>query len=133
MSIYSAIRSILVADSTLVNLVGSKIYPNAAPQGTQSPFVVINVISNLPTNTKAQASTMDRYRIQVSSFSTDFDTCQTVKNRIRVLLENVINTTSSGTTIQVSQFQNEVDGIDQMSTLDGTCYNYSDYFFFVTR
>lgn len=133
MSIYSAIRSILVADSTLVNLVGSKIYPNAAPQGTQSPFVVINVISNLPTNTKAQASTMDRYRIQVSSFSTDFDTCQTVKNRIRVLLENVINTTSSGTTIQVSQFQNEVDGIDQMSTLDGTFYNYSDYFFFVTR
>jgi len=133
MSIYSAIRSILVADATLTSLVGSKIYPNAAPQGTQSPFVVINVISNLPTNTKAQASTMDRYRIQVSTFSTDFDTCQTVKNRIRVLLENVINTTSSGTTIQVSQFQNEVDGIDQMSTLDGTFYNYSDYFFFVTR
>jgi len=133
MGIYSAIRSILVADATLTSLVGSKIYPNAAPQGTQSPFVVINVISNLPTNTKAQASTMDRYRIQVSTFSTDFDTCQTVKNRIRVLLENVINTTSSGTTIQVSQFQNEVDGIDQMSTLDGTFYNYSDYFFFVTR
>ena len=133
MSIYSAIRSILVADATLTSLVGSKIYPNAPPQGTQSPFVVINVISNLPTNTKAQASTMDRYRIQVSTFSTDFNTCQTVKNRIRVLLENVINTTSSGTTIQVSQFQNEVDGIDQMSTLDGTFYNYSDYFFFVTR
>ena len=133
MSIYSAIRSILVADATLTGLVGSKIYPNAAPQGTQSTFVVINVISNLPTNTKAQASTMDRYRIQVSTFSTDFDTCQTVKNRIRVLPENVINTTSSGTTIQVSQFQNEVDGIDQMSTLDGTFYNYSDYFFFTTR
>ena len=133
MSIYSAIRSILVADSTLTSLVGSKIYPNAAPQGTQSPFVVINVISNLPTNTKAQASTMDRYRIQVSTFSTDFDTCQSVKNRIRVLLENVINTTSSATTIQLSQFQNEVDGIDQLSTLDGTFYNYSDYFFFTTR
>lgn len=129
MSIYAAIRSILVGNTSLKG----KIYPVATPQGTQLPYAVMNAISNVPTNTKAEASTMDRYRIQISTFSKDFDQCIDIKNQIRALLENVINKESEGITIQVSSFQNEVDGIEQMSNLDGVFYNYSDYYFFVTR
>lgn len=133
MSIYAAIRTILVADSALTGLVGQKVFANAAPQGTQLPFIVMNVISNTPTNTKQEASTMDRFRVQISSFGNDFDNCQAVKNRVRILLENINKVTSVNVAIQNSQFQNEVDGIEQLSSLDGVFYNYSDYYFFATR
>ena len=119
------------------NVVGSRIYPTQAPQGilVTSPFIVLNTISTTPTNTKKEASTLDRTRIQVSIFADSYAAISLTSNDVRLLLENVINqdVLSDGTIVQCSTFEGQVDGIDSGAGLDGVYYIHQDYYFWITR
>ena len=117
--------------------VSDRIYPAQAPQGinVSSPYVVLNTISTTPTNTKQQASTLDRVRIQVSIFANSYSNMSTQAKRIRESLENVINqdVLGDGTITQCSTFEGQVDGIDSGAGLDGVYYIHQDYYFWITR
>ena len=119
------------------NVVGSRIYPTQAPQGilVTSPFIVLNTISTTPTNTKKEASTLDRTRIQVSIFADSYAAISLTANDVRLQLENVINqdVLSDGTITQCSTFEGQVDGIDSGAGLDGVYYIHQDYYFWITR
>lgn len=119
------------------NVVGSRIYPTQAPQGilVTSPFIVLNTISTTPVNTKKEASTLDRTRIQVSIFADSYAAISLTSNDVRLLLENVINqdVLSDGTIVQCSTFEGQVDGIDSGAGLDGVYYIHQDYYFWITR
>jgi hypothetical protein len=116
---------------------GSRIYPTQAPQGVSvtTPFVVLNTISTTPTNTKKEASTLDRVRIQVSIFQNSYSNISTQASRVRLILENIINedVLGDGTLIQCSTFEGQVDGIDSGAGLDGVYYIHQDYYFWITR
>jgi hypothetical protein len=126
----------LIEDSGVVP--DRKVFPIEIPQKTTingSGVVVYNVISTTPTNTKQEGSTLDRYRIQVSIFSTNYDNCYAFADQIRTVLENVINqdVTGDGTITQCSTFEGQVDGIDSFSGLQGIYYIHQDYYFWLTR
>ena len=114
-----------------------RIYPTQAPQGISvtTPFVVMNTISTTPTNTKKEASTLDRVRIQVSIFGNSYSSISDAAQTIRGALENVINddVLDDGTLIQCSTFEGQVDGIDSGAGLDGVYYIHQDYYFWITR
>ena len=50
MTIDEAVRSVLLADATVAGIVGVKVHPEPAPQGTVAPFIVLRVISDVPLN-----------------------------------------------------------------------------------
>jgi hypothetical protein len=114
-----------------------RIYPTQAPQGISvtTPFVVMNTISTTPTNTKKEASTLDRVRVQVSIFGNSYSSISDAAQTIRGALENVINVDvlGDGTLIQCSTFEGQVDGIDSGAGLDGVYYIHQDYYFWITR
>lgn len=114
-----------------------RIYPTQAPQGISvtTPFVVMNTISTTPTNTKKEASTLDRVRVQVSIFGNSYSSISDAAQTIRGALENVINVDvlGDGTLIQCSTFEGQVDGIDSGAGLDGVYFIHQDYYFWITR
>jgi CRISPR/Cas system-associated endoribonuclease Cas2 len=95
----------------------------------------LNTISTTPTNTKKEASTLDRVRIQVSIFQNSFSNISTQASRVRQILENIINedVLLDGTIVQCSTFEGQVDGIDSGAGLDGVYYIHQDYYFWITR
>lgn len=114
------------------------VYPAQIPQGiviNESGLAVYNIISTTPTNTKQEGSTLDRYRVQVSYFCTNYDNVYSFANSVRPYLENVINedVTGDGTIVQCSTFEGQIDGINQFSGLEGVYYIYQDYYFWLTR
>jgi hypothetical protein len=115
----------------------NRIYPTQAPQGISvtTPYVVMNTISTNPTNTKKEASTLDRVRVQVSTFGNSYSSITEACRIIRNSLENVINqdVTGDGTIVQCSTFEGQVDGIDSGAGLDGVYYIHQDYYFWITR
>lgn len=116
----------------------AKIQPVQLSQKTiidSNGAVVFNIISDTPTNTKQEASTLDRCRVQVTTFSTSFESCNTLSGQIRQTLENVINQDilEDGTIVQCSTFEGEVNGIDSGAGLDGVYYIHQDYYFWITR
>ena len=117
--------------------VDNRIYPTQAPQGVSvlTPFIVLNTISTTPTNTKQQASTLDRVRIQVSIFCNNYATITAVGGDIRGALENVLNqdVLDDDTITQCCTFEGQVDGIDSGAGLDGVYYIHQDYYFWITR
>ena len=116
---------------------GQRIYPSQAPQGVSvtSPFAILNTISTTPVNTKQEASTLDRTRIQVSIFADNYYKISEAAGKVRTALENVINedVTGDGTITQCSTFEGQVDGIDSGAGLDGVYYIHQDYYFWITR
>lgn len=126
----------LIQDSGAV--VGdNRIYPVQAPQGVSvnTPFVVLNTISTTPINTKQEASTLDRVRVQVSTFGTSYASISSTTETIRQYLENVIDedVTGDGTITQCSTFEGQVDGMDSGAGLDGVYYIHQDYYFWIER
>lgn len=71
MVVGEAILAALLADATVVGLVGSRIYPNLAPQGTPAPFVVFRVVSDVPDNTLtgSASSTIVNSRVQIDAYA----------------------------------------------------------------
>jgi hypothetical protein len=126
---------LIQASSAVSN--NDRIYPTQAPQGISvtTPFVVMNTISTTPTNTKKEASTLDRVRVQVSIFGNSYSSISDAAQTIRGALENVINddVLDDGTLIQCSTFEGQVDGIDSGAGLDGVYYIHQDYYFWITR
>lgn len=117
--------------------VDNRIYPTQAPQGVSvtTPFVVLNTISTTPTNTKKEASTLDRVRIQVSIFGVSYSSITAAGGDIRGALENVLNqdVLDDDTITQCCTFEGQVDGIDSGAGLDGVYYIHQDYYFWITR
>ena len=68
MTFVELVRAELVAASAVMTLVGSRIYPDAAPQGTLPPYLVLQVPSDVPINSvDGTAET----RLRVARFQVD--------------------------------------------------------------
>lgn len=47
-TLHTVVREALIADSAVTDLLGQRIYPNEAAQGAPRPYVVSQLISDLP-------------------------------------------------------------------------------------
>lgn len=50
MTIDEQVRGLLLADPTIAGLVGDRVHPEPAPQGSPAPLIVMRVISDVPLN-----------------------------------------------------------------------------------
>lgn len=71
MTTIEAVRAELAADAAVTALVGERIYPQVAPQGAAPPYVVMTVVSDVPSNTfdGSPATRLVQSRIQVDCYA----------------------------------------------------------------
>ena len=130
-SIGSTIYTQLAADGDITDYVGtspSRIFPDIAPLSVAQtfPYITYSIISQVPTNTKGptdqgnpvvtgptdQRSPLDIVRVQINSFTSEYNTAVGLSDRIRIVLDRAIG---SGFTIGSGP---EIDSIvyDGMNT-----------------
>jgi hypothetical protein len=88
------IKSILTGNSSLVALVGTKIFPYVMNESTTMPAVVYTIDSMEPEYTKG-GWVNDSVTFTVNSFAKDYTGLQSVVSAVRTALE--LNHTGSGT------------------------------------
>lgn len=135
MSASAIIYTLLSTDLPTTGVVGTRIYPQQAPQTTQFPFIVFTTISTVPTNTKGSTgeSTMDRIRIQVTMMAELQSTLDSIGVAVRNCLDYVWQTTIAGTYVQSITFQSENDAFDETAGQDGVYLKYQDYFLTISK
>lgn len=116
MSIGDAIRSVLKADSTLYSLVGEKIYPVAAPQRVQIPFVVYADDGTDEKRSKDGPGNYDVKDFGFDVYAKTYDQAHTISARIRTVI-NGYSGTSEGIEIDYISISDYSDGpyIEQIS------------------
>jgi hypothetical protein len=87
------INYLLTQDSTLVQLVGTKIYPYVAPNNTELPCIVYKINTLTPFYTKGGWGN-DVINFSVFSFHPHYDDLQAIYTRVRAALE--LKTTGYG-------------------------------------
>ena len=69
MSVATKIYSALSGNTALAALVGTRIYPVAAPQSAEMPYIVYSRISSIPDMVRGEAAPVRNHRYQVSIFA----------------------------------------------------------------
>lgn len=118
MLVGKAIYDILTNDSTIEGLVADKVFPNVAAQTTEFPFIVYDVTSDDPEDTKDGVSTLDANSIMVSGYADNYSRAADLAVAIRDALDRTSGT-YAGVVIQTIQYQGYNDVFDDMSGSDG--------------
>lgn len=84
--IEDALRSRLLADSSISAIIADRMYVLQAPQGINTPYVVYLIASETPIYTVGCVA--DELIIQYSVFSTTYNQAQSIAKAIRANLEN---------------------------------------------
>ena len=115
MKIGLSIYNILANDSDIAALVDTKIFPNVAPQTTSFPFIIYDVTSVQPNDTKDGASTLDTNNVMISCYSETYSQASDLAQKVRVAMDRINEGTYGGEQIQSSQFQSYNDIFDDTS------------------
>ena len=117
MEIGKAIYNILYNGGTgdVFDLVGSRIFPNVAPQTTQFPFIIYDVTGVQPNDTKDGVSTLDTNNVMISAYSETYSQASTLAQYIRIAMDRINSGTYNQEEIQSSQFQSYNDIFDDTS------------------
>ena len=105
----SVIYSLLSSNGALSAQVGTRIYPDIAPQNTAFPFCVYTEISTDPTDTKDGASKLDVKRLQIDVYSRSYDTTNTIAELVRAVLDRYSGT-NSGVNVDKIWYDDEQTG-----------------------
>ena len=106
MIVGKAIYNILSNVTAVTDIVGTKIYPEIAPQNESQPYIVYSVVSNSPTDTKEENGNVDEATIEVYCFNTNYSTAIDLGVAVRAALERK-NGTYGGVQIQSINYTNE--------------------------
>jgi hypothetical protein len=115
MQIGKSIYYILVNDTDVSALVGTRIFPNVAPQTTTFPFIIYDVTGVSPNDTKEGPSTLDTNDVMISCYSETYDEASDLAQKIRVAMDRINEGVYNDETIQSSQFQSYNDIFDDTS------------------
>jgi|TARA_R100000479_G_scaffold168945_1_gene110303 hypothetical protein len=115
MQIGKAIYNILANDSDVSSLVGTRIFPNVAPQTTQFPFIIYDITGVSPNDTKDGASTLDTNDVMISCYSETYSQASDLAQKVRIAMDRINQGDYGGETIQSSQFQSYNDIFDDTS------------------
>jgi len=115
MEIGKSIYNILSTTTNISNLVGTRIFPNVAPQTTTFPFIIYDVTGVQPNDTKDGASTLDTNDVMISCYSETYSQASDLAQKIRIAMDRINEGTYGGEQIQSSQFQSYNDIFDDTS------------------
>ena len=112
MTVGKAIFSLLLGDADLRAIVDNRIFPEVAQQDAVLPYVVYNISSNEPSDTKREPSKMDTAQIEVNLYSESYTQCIDMATHVRAALDRVSGT-YSGVNVQSIQYIGEVIDFDE--------------------
>ena len=114
MEIGKAIYAILSNEQAL-QVVGTRIFPNVAPQTTAFPFIIYDVTGVTPTDTKENASTLDINEFTISVYAETYSQAELLAYEVRASLDYRHNDVYEGVTIQSIKFVSYNDIFDDTS------------------
>ena len=105
MNVGKAIYSILTADVGLAALVGTRIFPEMAPEDAVTPFLVYSILGTDPEDTKQATSDMDKSSLETFAVGEDYGVVMDVTEAARNALDRN-GGNFGGVAIQSIQFVN---------------------------
>ena len=112
MIVGKAIYNLLVSNADLRAIVDTRIFPEVAQQDAVLPYVVYNISSNEPSDTKREPSKMDTAQVEVNLYSTSYTECIDMATHVRAALDRVTGT-YSGVNVQSVQYLSEIIDFDE--------------------
>jgi hypothetical protein len=131
MKVGAALRGLLLADSDIGLLAGTRIYPELAPEGAAMPYIVYSVVSNSPADSK-DGTPVDQAQVEVYSVDDSYAGVNDLADKVRAALDRKSKTTTGDTAIVVQsvQYTNEVT---EVSDDRKTYVSIQDYTFRIIR
>lgn len=114
MDIYDALVAKLKATAALTALVGTRIYPNGAPQGSL-PAVFYLTVDDIKLYTHDGISAQESPNIQFTVYADTVNQAAAVAEQIRTALHGYTGTLS-GITVQIIRLINELPSSYEMET-----------------
>ena len=87
MNVGKAIYAMLSADADLTELVGTRIYPEMAPEEAPTPFLVYSILSVEPEDTKQTTALVDVCNLETYAVSENYGDCMDVTEAARGALD----------------------------------------------
>ena len=118
MDIGKAIYNILSEYVPLAARVDTRIFPNVATQSVAFPFIIYDVQSDSPEDTKDGVANLDITNMMVSAYSDTYLSATQIGGLIRDALDRYSGTVN-GVVINTIVFEGYNDAFDDMSGRDG--------------
>jgi hypothetical protein len=139
MEVGKAIYNILSNDSAVAPLVTEggviRIYPSRYKINQQNgtlPFIVYQVVSDIPNMTKNGVSTYDYVSVQITLVHSKYSELMTLSANVRTALDYVSGT-YDGVVVDKIFFENSVESFDDTSGTNGIYQIAQDYRFNINR
>ena len=116
MKVGAAIYSLLVNDSAVSAIVGTRIYPELAEEGASAPYVVYSVVSNTPSDTK-DGTPIDEAQLEVFSVGSTYAAANDLADKVRAALDRKSKIVVGAVTVQSIQYTNEVVEVSEKRDL----------------
>lgn len=116
-----ALRTRLLADSTVSGLVGTRIFPLVIPQGQALPAIAYQRISGVREHTHAGASGLAHPRIQYACVAETFTQARAVADAVRQRLDGFAGVIGS-VTVESIMIQNQMDNYNLSADNEASSY-----------
>jgi len=110
MKVGLALNSLLTGDSAVSTLVGSKVYPELAPEGTAMPYLVYSVVSNTPSDAK-DGTPIDEAQVEIFSVANSYGNANDLADKVRAALDRKsasVSVAQGTVVVQSIHYTNEV-------------------------
>lgn len=116
MKVGAAIYSLLVNDSAVSAIVGTRIYPELAEEGASAPYVVYSVVSNTPSDTK-DGTPIDEAQLEIFSVGNTYAAANDLADKVRAALDRKSQIVVGTVTVQSIHYTNEVVEVSEKRDL----------------
>ena len=116
MKVGAAIYSLLVNNSAVSALVGTRIYPELAEEGAFAPYIVYSVVSNTPSDTK-DGTPIDEAQLEIFSVGNTYAAANDLADKVRAALDRKSQIVVGTVTVQSIHYTNEVVEVSEKRDL----------------
>lgn len=110
MKVGLAIHSLITGNTPVQTLISGRVYPELAPEGATTPYIVYSVRSNQPSNNK-RSTPVDEAQVEIFSVDSSYGGANDLADKVRAALDrkNISVSVSEGTIdVQSITYDNEV-------------------------
>lgn len=113
-----AVKYILNNNAGVAAITGVKNHSGSAPQETLAPYVVFDIVSVEPTDSKTRPSSVDAVRVQVDCYATTYAGVEALNDAVRSALDAyAIGATVNGVKLDGIKYITENPSIDEETDL----------------
>jgi hypothetical protein len=116
MKVGAAIYSLLVNNSAVSAIVGTRIYPELAEEGASAPYIVYSVVSNTPSDTK-EGTPIDEAQLEIFSVGNTYAAANDLADKVRAALDRKSQIVVGTVTVQSIHYTNEVVEVSEKRDL----------------